>query len=145
MSRHVYQCPMRWSDLDAYGHVNNAAYVTYLEQARLDAFHARGAVHVGAKGLNDGVLVVEHTVRYRRPIEYHPLPVRIVLWATKVRSASYTCQYEIWDDWTDEPVLATTALSTLAAVDLSTGRPRRFSETERAFLSGFGDDADPAS
>ena len=36
MSRHVYLCPMRWSDMDAYGHVNNVVFVRYLEEARID-------------------------------------------------------------------------------------------------------------
>lgn len=140
MTRHVYHCPMRWSDIDAYGHVNNAAYVTYLEQARLDAFHTRLGVEAGARGLSQGVFVVEHQLRYRRPVAFQQRALRIELWATAVRAASYVCQYEIWDEDQPEPVLATTARSTLAAVELTTGRPRRFSAAERAFLEGFGDD-----
>ena len=36
MSRHVYRCPLRWGDMDAQGHVNNAAYLDYLQEARVD-------------------------------------------------------------------------------------------------------------
>lgn len=140
MPRHVYYCPMRWTDIDAYGHVNNAAYLTYLEQARLDAFHVRMGPDNGARGLSEGVFVVEHELRYHRPVAYQQQALRIELWATAVRAASYICRYEIWDEAGDEPVLATTARSTLAAVDLRTGRPRRFSDAERVFLEGFGDD-----
>ena len=32
---------MRWSDMDAYGHVNNTAYLAYLEQARVSMFFDR--------------------------------------------------------------------------------------------------------
>ncbi len=28
------QIPIRWRDMDAYGHVNNAVYLTYLEECR---------------------------------------------------------------------------------------------------------------
>jgi len=28
--RYVYRCPLRWSDMDAYGHVNNAVFIRYL-------------------------------------------------------------------------------------------------------------------
>ena len=30
--------PLRWSDLDAYGHVNNARMLSLLEEARIQAF-----------------------------------------------------------------------------------------------------------
>ena len=31
--RHIYRCPLRWSDMDAYGHVNNVVFLRYLEEA----------------------------------------------------------------------------------------------------------------
>ena len=34
--RHVYECPLRWADLDLLGHVNNVIYVDYLQEARVD-------------------------------------------------------------------------------------------------------------
>lgn len=39
-AEHTLTCriPVRWSDLDALGHVNNARYFTYLEEARLAWF-----------------------------------------------------------------------------------------------------------
>jgi acyl-CoA thioester hydrolase len=36
--RHILPMPLRWADLDALGHVNNATYLTYLEQARIHYF-----------------------------------------------------------------------------------------------------------
>ena len=33
--RFVYDCPVRWSDMDAYGHVNNARFMTLYEEARV--------------------------------------------------------------------------------------------------------------
>ena len=54
--RHRYRCSMRWSDMDAYGHVNNVVYLTYLEEARVDMLFALGSDH-GDKALAEGVLV----------------------------------------------------------------------------------------
>lgn len=34
--RHIYSCPLRWSDMDAFGHVNNVVFLRYLEEARID-------------------------------------------------------------------------------------------------------------
>jgi acyl-CoA thioester hydrolase len=36
---HVKRIEIRWRDMDAFGHVNNAAYLTYLEEARDEMFH----------------------------------------------------------------------------------------------------------
>ncbi len=41
--RHVYECPMRWADLDLLGHVNNVAHVDVLQEARIDMLRRRGA------------------------------------------------------------------------------------------------------
>ena len=37
MAKHRYLCPMRWADMDIYQHINNSAFFSYLEQARIDA------------------------------------------------------------------------------------------------------------
>ena len=33
---HVTHIPIRWGDMDAYGHVNNTVYFRYMEQARVE-------------------------------------------------------------------------------------------------------------
>ncbi len=35
MSRHVYDCNVRFSDVDVYGHVNNVKYFEYYQEARI--------------------------------------------------------------------------------------------------------------
>ena len=41
--RHVYECPMRWADMDLQGHVNNVIYVDYLQEARVDMLRVHAA------------------------------------------------------------------------------------------------------
>lgn len=57
---------IRFSDLDAYGHVNNAVFFTYLETARVKLFR-EGFAELMKAGLL--FLVVEASCRYRQPIE----------------------------------------------------------------------------
>ncbi len=47
--RSLYQCqiPVRWGDMDAYGHVNNALYMRYLEEARVQLLAKIGAAMDG--------------------------------------------------------------------------------------------------
>jgi acyl-CoA thioester hydrolase len=39
---HEVIMPIRWGDMDAYGHVNNTVYFRYMEQARVDWIHSPG-------------------------------------------------------------------------------------------------------
>lgn len=43
MARHIYACPLRWSDMDAFGHVNNVVFLRYLEEARIDFMFRQAA------------------------------------------------------------------------------------------------------
>ena len=131
------QIPLRWGDMDAYGHVNNATVVTLLEQARVNAFESRPGERTGTDMLAGGIVVVEHQVRYRRQIPFTPSPLRAVLWVEEVKSAYYVTAYELWNTGGDAPELAVTASTKLAPIDFGTGRPRRFTPDEREYLLSF--------
>ncbi len=132
MARHVYLCPMRWSDMDVQGHINNAALVTYLEQARIDLFFDRA----GAAGLTtiaDGVVVARHEIDYRRPVVYKPTPLRIDMWCSALAGASFTVDYEVYDD----DLLIVAARSLCVPYDTVAARVRRLNPAERTFLEAY--------
>lgn len=132
--RYRYHCPMRWSDMDAYGHVNNVVFLTYLEEARVDMLLTLGE-QSGAKALASGVLVARHEIDYLSPLVYHPAGVDIHLWCSAIKGASFDMQYEVRDDST----VFAHAASTLVCFDLGAKRPRRVSPEERAFLQRYLD------
>jgi acyl-CoA thioester hydrolase len=125
---------VRWSDMDAYGHVNNARVVTLLEEARTELLFGEGARR-GAKALADGVVVVELVVRYRQPLVYSANPVRVRLWVSELRAASFALDYVVVATDGD----AVTARTQLAAYDGGAQRPRRLMPVEREFLATFRD------
>lgn len=124
---------MRWSDMDAYRHVNNTAYLAYLEQARVAMFFFRN------EGFNSGTVISRHEVDYLRPIVYHPQPLRVEVWVDGVGGARFTVMCELFDHCADEPVLAARAATTCVTYDFVADRPRRLTADERAILAGFGD------
>ncbi|GAA1801937.1 thioesterase family protein [Luedemannella flava] len=135
--RYRYECPLRWSDLDAYGHVNNARFLTLYEEARvaLVFVEARAA---GVETFNKAVVIARHEIDYLRPVDYAvvkdaPPTVRIELWIEELRASRFTVAYELFDG----EVLASRARSVLVPYDLGSGRPRRLTEAERAFLSDW--------
>jgi acyl-CoA thioester hydrolase len=130
----------RWSDLDAYAHVNNVTWLEYLQEARVDMLFVHAPAR-GAEGLADGVLVVRAEIEYRRPMLFRQAPYAIEMWVSEIRAASFTISYEIVeDDERGRRLLYGRASTIQAPVDLATGRSRRLNPTEREVLGRFTDD-----
>ncbi|MGH3972116.1 MAG: acyl-CoA thioesterase [Pseudonocardiaceae bacterium] len=123
---------VRWSDMDLYGHVNNARVVTLLEEARIELLFGEG-VRRGAWSLTRGVVVVELTVHYRQPLVYSATPVRVRLWVSELRVASFALDYAVTNGDGD----AVTARTRLAPYDIEAQRPRRLMAEEQEFLAAF--------
>jgi acyl-CoA thioester hydrolase len=135
---------LRWSDLDAYGHVNNARMLSLLEEARIQAFwvsddtseHAVGAstaVLDATPGANTITLIARQEIEYLAPIPYQRQPVDIELWIGHMGGASLDVCYEVYSPVGIEPrVLYTRAVTTIVLVDAASERPRRIDDRERA-------------
>lgn len=150
MPRHVYLCPLRWADMDPFGHVNNTLFVAYLEQARVDLlFHL--AAQAGVTTMSDGMVVARHEIDYLRPVRYQHRPLRIETWCSAIAGASFTLDYEIYDtpDGSRPPAgpepacLAARARSLMVPYDLAAARPRRLTPAEREFVRRFTEEVEP--
>ena len=131
--RHVYECPVRWADLDLLGHVNNVVYVDYLQEARVDMLR----VHAPDRRVDDlaeGVVVVRHQVTYLAPLTFRFRPVSIECWVTEIRAASFTMAYEVVDAAADDRTTYLRASTVLTPYVFGTERPRRLTDEERAGL-----------
>ena len=143
--RHVYQCPMRWADMDLQGHVNNVIYVDYLQEARVDMLRVHAA-REGTDQLAEALVVVHHEVHYRAPLTYRFQPVSIECWVTDIRAASFTMAYEVFHEEPGHPegrrvyLRATTVLTPFI---FESERPRRLSDGERSALATYVEDSPP--
>jgi acyl-CoA thioester hydrolase len=127
---------MRWSDMDAYGHVNNVVFLQYFEMARVELFFERASLEERT-GLRRGTVVAEHEVQYKLPVVYSPHPLDVQIWVSAVRSAAFTCHYDLLDHGR----LAVTGRTLLVPFDFSINRPRRLSPDEKEFLQRWTDEA----
>ena len=134
---HHYRCPLRWGDMDAQGHLNNAAFVDYLQEARVD-YLLRGPAEMPAL-LANGVLVVSHQIEYLRPVVYHPRGLDIELWVSAVGGSRFGLAYEVRDGGE----LAARARTAAVPFDLATNTLRRLSAGEREVLIGARRDTEP--
>ncbi|MEU5096383.1 thioesterase family protein [Streptomyces sp. NPDC020996] len=130
--RHIYRCPLRWADMDAYGHVNNVVFLRYLEEARIDFLFRPD------KEFQQGSVVARHEIDYKRQLVHRHAPVDIELWVTEIRAASFTIAYEVKDD----DVLYVRASTVIVPFDFEAQRPRRITAEEREFLAEYRDDDD---
>ncbi|MBS0193691.1 MAG: acyl-CoA thioesterase [Proteobacteria bacterium] len=82
---------VRWRDLDAFNHVNNAMYLRYLEEARL-----RWLESLGEAWMDEHVapVVAQALVNFKRPIGW-PEDVLVELFADRVGNASLTLGHRI--------------------------------------------------
>ena len=142
---------LRWSDLDAYGHVNNAEMLRLLEEARIEAFWSNDEAHPSAVGASTAVLdgrpgastltlIARQEVEYLAPIPYLRQPLDVQLWIGHIGGASLEVCYEVWSPaGAREATLFTRAATTIVLVDAVTERPRRINTEERAAWTPYLD------
>lgn len=142
--------PVRWGDLDAYGHVNNVAVFGLLEEARIAAFWRHPgtaeqewptAILDAGPGAATVTVVARQEVEYLAPIEHRRDPVVVEVWIGHLGGASIEVCYEITGGPAAvvdaERVVFVQAATTLVLLDAATGRPRRVTGAERAVWSRY--------
>jgi len=128
---------VRWSDLDAYGHVNNASLLTLLEEARVSAFWAGGpegspttAIIDAGPGATSITVIARQEAEYLGQIPHHREPILVDTWVGHLGGASMQVCYEVLSP--DRSELYARAATIVVMLDASTGAPRRLTDAERA-------------
>lgn len=133
------QVPLRWGDMDAYGHINNVEVLRLLEEARIRAFGS--PAHTGspvgeplAPLFNElprdaQALVVEHRVRYLASLEYRDVPAQVDVWVTQLKGAGLTLAYELRDGV--DGTRCVIAETQLAFFDTASNRLLRLTQHQR--------------
>jgi acyl-CoA thioester hydrolase len=88
---HTLVSDVRWRDMDAFNHVNNASYLGYVEEARVRWFKSLSQDWAGETA---APILAAVTVNYRRPISW-PETLRIELIAERLGSKSLTLGHRI--------------------------------------------------
>lgn len=88
---HTAHIPVRWGDMDSYGHVNNIIYMQYLEEARV-AWFERAGVAMSNVPFGPVVLQTQHT--YLKPV-VHPATVVVQLRAGAVGRSSLIIEHSL--------------------------------------------------
>jgi acyl-CoA thioester hydrolase len=101
---HTARIPVRWGDMDAFGHVNNTLYFRYFEQARIDALlKAFG----GAWPADGGLPILAATsAEFKRPI-HAPATALVQVYGGPPGRSSFMHFYELRLEGEGETLYAT--------------------------------------
>ncbi len=131
MGAFVAEVGLRWSDMDAFGHVNHAKTVTLLEEARVQLLFAEAA-RQGRPGMAEGMVVARVAIDYHAPLAFDVGPLQVFLSVRNLRAASFVMDYSAY---AHESTVVASAETLLVPYDVASGRPRRLAEDERSFLA----------
>jgi acyl-CoA thioester hydrolase len=109
-------------EIDRLGHVNNLAYMAWMQAAAVAHSAAQGWTAERYQQLGQGWVVRSHQIKYLQPAYLHDSVV-VRTWVADMKRVSSTRSYKILRA-TDRALLASAATE-WAFIDLSTGTLRR--------------------
>jgi acyl-CoA thioester hydrolase len=133
--------PLRWSDTDAYGHINNVLFLRLLEEARVQVLDDYLAADTDAP--RTALLVVRSEIEHHEPLLYRVAPVTVDLWVTRIGAADFDMEYQLLDPAQNgdaEGALYAQAQTTLVVFDQASNRPRRITAEEKERLESWRDE-----
>ena len=127
---HTIELQVRWGDMDIFGHVNNANYFRYLEQARISWFETIGAPsgHVG-----HGPILVAAACNFRIPIVY-PATLKVRTYTKEPGTSSIPMYQEIVDA-NSAATLFADGDSTVVWIDYQRGKSVPLPDEVRALIA----------
>ncbi len=129
------EVPLRWGDLDAQGHVNNARYLDYLQDARADFLYALNIEHL----LQEGFTVVANQIEYRAPVFFSETPLAAEITVADLSDESVTLAYQLFQEEREVAV----ARTQLSGYDVTTGTRRGLPERARDVFGALLKEVEP--
>lgn len=128
---HTCRIPVRWGDMDAYGHVNNANYFRYFEQARVE--WCEGLGYPVRPEAGEGMVIVTAACTFLIPVSY-PATVVVDLFVGEPGRSSVMSWYELRVEG-DERLYAEGS-SKMVWMSQATGKSTPMPEDLKAHLQG---------
>jgi acyl-CoA thioester hydrolase len=130
--RHKCKAHVRWNDLDAFGHVNNANYLTYVQESRAD-FTWWSRKRAGEKPLLADMVVARAEVDFLEPIYEGGFDLDVEIWVTKIGNASFDLAYQMSSNGN----IHANAKTVQVAVSMETKKSRPLNDIEREYLGRY--------
>ena len=135
MKKHISKIEIRFADIDAFGHVNNAVHLTYFEQARVSYFNeVLGWDYDWSK---EGVIVARSEVDYILPIHFRD-SLSVYTWCNRIGTKSFDISYQVikTDDAGKESLMAA-GVTVMVSFDYKNRKSIEVPESWKAQLKKF--------
>lgn len=131
----IYTNPqfVRWDDIDAFGHVNNAKYLTYIQEARFQWSYYQYAAKNERPTLVE-MVVAKAEVDYLEPIYEGGRFYDVNLWVESIGNSSFVMGYEVVGD---NGVVHAKVKTVQVAVSMESKKSRPLTDPEREFLNTY--------
>lgn len=125
---------VRYDDIDSYGHVNNATYGTYLEEARIDYLNEVVGADTGVLDADGetGILIKTLEIEFEAPLSGAD-SVTVTVSIPRLGTTSFPIEYEVRDGRR----LVAVAETAVVTFDRTVGEPRPIPEEWREAITGF--------
>ena len=131
--RHSTPVEVRFVDIDAFGHVNNANYLSYIEQARVKYFD--DIVNWPYDWNNEGIILAKAELDYIQPIRFKD-EITVYTRCSRLGTKSLDLEYRIVKISDGKEILMADANTVLVAFDYHKKNPIEVpQEWRRALLA----------
>ena len=129
--RHRFPVQVRWGDMDAFGHVNNAKYLTYLEMARIDY-----STSLWQRSRERGLIIAKIGIEYKLPL-FAGDDVHVFTRTVRIGNRSFETEQWIMRREAEELQIAAQAFVTIVVYDYSANQSAPIPDAWRAAIRAF--------
>jgi acyl-CoA thioester hydrolase len=130
--RYLTKTHVRWDDLDGFGHVNNATYLTYMQESRSN-FTWYSRKEAGLDPVLSQMVVARAEVDFIEPIYDGGFDLDVAIWVSRIGNSSFEMVYEM----SSSHGMHARGRTVQVAVNMDTKKSRPLSDEEREFLNKY--------
>ena len=133
--KHKTPIQVRFKDTDMMGHVNNAAYATYVEYARLQYF--KDVVSDGVDwSKQEGLILAKLELNFRAPLFFSEI-VSVYTRCSRIGKSSFDLEWKIVREKNSKEETAAEGSAVLVCYDYATGKSVPLSEERKKKLNAY--------
>ncbi|MCB0395992.1 MAG: acyl-CoA thioesterase [Flavobacteriales bacterium] len=118
--KHASEVELRFADIDALGHVNNAVYLSLLENARIRFFEA--VIRKEIDWDSEGMILARAEINYKAPVYLHDKIV-IYTWVSRLGNTSFDMSYSLVKKNGDQEIEVANAITVIVCFSYKTSKP----------------------
>lgn len=133
--RYSTAIPIRYGDMDTLGHVNNAKYLTYLEQSRISYIRDRGLWNGSLSA--QGLIIARIEIDYRAPISMEDGQTVVWTRVSRIGNKSFDMAQLVLVERAGKVITAAEANTVIVVYDYTAAVTTPIPDTWRALINTF--------